>query len=349
MMLADLGFEVIKVERPGAGDETRGWGPPFNTDHLSAYYLSINRNKLSITLDLDAEVDRATLDQLISGADVVLDNFRTGTLERRGMGRDLMLSRHPRLIWCTVFGFEPTSDRPGYDFVVQAESGWMSVTGEPDGEPMKSGVALADVIAGKDATIAILAALIAQGEASGPLSSADRKLDVSLSHSAVAALVNVAQNVLVSGQDAQRWGNAHPNLVPYQLFRTADRDIVVAVGNDAQWRAACEALGLGLLAADEALRTNSGRLRHRETIVRAFATCLLRRDAEFWLGVLGAAGVPCGVVKSVREALASVAASPRTGIPPSAPGLIRRPPPRLDEHGPLIRSHGWDAFRLLAG
>ena len=348
MMLGDLGVEVIKVERPLVGDETRGWGPPFDAQHTSAYYLSVNRNKLDVTLDLDREPDRVTLNQLIEGADVVLDNYRSGVLERHGLDRSGLLSRHPRLIWCTVSGFGTHSDRPAYDFVVQAESGWMSVTGEPDGAPMKSGIALADVIAGKDAAIAILAALVARGRSSEPLSVEARSLDVSLSRSSVASLVNVAQNVLVSGVDAGRWGNAHPNLVPYQLFRAADRHIVVAVGSDAQWPAACRAIGLEMLALDQALATNAGRLQQRDRIVAAYADSLSRRDAGFWLGVLGAAGVPCGVVKTVREALRSVEASPSTGVEPSVPGSVRRAPPKLDEHGALIRSHGWDAFRRLA-
>ncbi|HRN54515.1 MAG TPA: CoA transferase, partial [Gemmatimonadaceae bacterium] len=241
MILGDLGADVVKIERPGTGDDTRGWGPPFDERGESAYYLSVNRNKLSVAADLARAADRALLAALIAEADVVLENFRPGTLERYGLGVREMLAAHPRLLWCTITGFGLASARPGYDFVVQAESGWMAITGEPAGAPMKVGVALADVLAGKDAAIQILAALA--GGRRGA-----RHLSVSLLHSATAALVNVAQNALVTGREAQRWGNAHPNLVPYQCFDAADRPMVIAVGNDAQWLGCARALGLDALA-----------------------------------------------------------------------------------------------------
>lgn len=336
MMLADLGADVIKIERPGTGDETRGYGPPFDERGESAYFLSINRGKLSVAADLTLEADRALLERLIAQADVVVDNFRPGTLERRGLGVDAMLARHPQLIWCTITGFGLEEPRAGYDFVVQAESGWMAITGDPDGSPMKIGVALADVLAGKDAAIAILAALVR--------APADRHLVVSLLHSATAALVNVAQNALITGRDAKRWGNAHPNLVPYQLFEAADRPIVIAVGADAQFGACARALGLDDLAADAALATNAGRLAARDRVVGAIAAAVRTRDAAHWLGTLSAAGVPCGVVKPVLEALREVSASPLTGVAPQAPGRVHLPPPTLDEHGALVRAEGWAAF-----
>ena len=348
MALGDLGADVIKVERPGDGDETRAWGPPFDERGEAAYYLSINRNKLGVALDLDTGRDREVLEHLIAGADVVIDNYRTGTLERRGLAPDRFLASHPALIWCTLTGFGRTSPRPGYDFVVQAECGWMSISGEPDGEPMKVGVALADVIAGKDATIAILGALAARTRASHHLPAATRRLFVSLAHSATAALVNVAQNALVSGQEARRWGNAHPNLVPYQLFRAADRHIVIAVGNDGQWRACCRALALTDLEGDTALATNPGRLAARARIVDALTRRLREHPAATWIAALEREGVPCGVVRGVREALADVDASPLSGVSPAIPGSVRLPPPRLDEHGTLIRRRGWDAFATLA-
>ena len=341
MMLADLGADVIKIERPGSGDETRGYGPPFDERGESAYFLSINRGKLSVAADLSLEADRALVEQLMAQADVVVDNFRPGMLERRGLGAEEMLARHPRLIWCTITGFGLEQPRAGYDFVVQAESGWMAITGDPEGSPMKIGVALADVLAGKDAAIAILAALVrtaktgsARNEspdgAAGPAAPvADRRLVISLLHSATAALVNVAQNALVTGRDAKRWGNAHPNLVPYQLFEAADRPIVIAVGADAQFGACARALGLDDLAADAALATNAGRLAARDRVVSAIAAAVRTRDAAHWLGALGAAGVPCGVVKPVLEALREVSASPLTGVAPQAPGSVRLPPPTL--------------------
>src|SRR5687768_9088931 len=211
MMLGDLGADVLKVERPGGGDETRGWGPPFDDRGESGYFISVNRNKKSLIADLNRPGDIDLLRFLAAEARVVVDNFRPGTLERRGLDPSELLDRHPRLIWCTITGFGPDSPRPGYDFVVQAERGWMSISGVPEGEPMKVGVALADVIAGKDATIAVLAALAARQRSRDPLPVATRRLFVSLAHSATAALVNVAQNSLVSGQEASRWGNAHPN------------------------------------------------------------------------------------------------------------------------------------------
>jgi len=345
MMLGDLGAQVIKVERPGSGDETRGWGPPFDKRGESAYYLSVNRNKRSVVADLDLEADRAMILELARGADVVVDNFRRGTLERRGIDPENLLSQQERLIWCTITGFGSRSDRIGYDLVVQAESGWMSITGEPEGDPLRVGVALADIIAGKDAAIAILGALAARGLQSGaPLALAQRRIRISLVHSATAALINVAQNSLVTGADAKRWGNQHPNLVPYQLFHAADRPMIVAVGTDAQWIACATALGLDELAIDTSLATNAGRLAARARIVGAISKRLAERDSREWIAILGAKGVPCGVVNSVLEALRNVETSPLTGIAPSVPGSVRLPPPRLDEHGHEIRRDGWRVF-----
>jgi len=339
MMLGDLGANVIKVERPGSGDETRGWGPPFDERGESAYYLSVNRNKKSLLADLDAPADRDLLRSLIGGARVVVDNFRPGTLERRGLDPVSFLTQEPSLIWCTITGFGPDSTRLGYDFVVQAERGWMAITGEERGGPMKSGVALADILAGKDATIAILAALAAPA-----LPPNRRRLFISLADSATAALINVAQNVLVSGLEASRYGNAHPNLVPYQLFDAADRPLVVAVGTDAQWRACSEALGLSDLAEDPALATNAGRLAARARIVARIQARLREQPAAHWMEVLSQAGVPSGVVNTVKEALAETDASPLYGVPPSVPGAIRLPPPTLGEHDREIRERGWGAF-----
>jgi len=343
MLLGDLGADVLKVERPGEGDETRAWGPPFDARGESAYYLSINRNKLGVTADLAREDDRTRLRTWMAGADVVVENFRAGTLERWGLGAREMLSAHPRLVWCTISGFGAGSRRPGYDFVVQAESGWMAITGAPDGEPMKAGVAIVDVFTGKDAALGVLAALVARGR--GPVPIERRHVLVSLAASAAAALVNVAQNVLVSGRDAARWGNAHANLVPYQLFHAADRPFVIAVGNDGQWRACAAALGLPELGADPRLATNPGRLAHRDELVAALAARVAARPAAEWIAVLDAAGVPAGVVKSVREALDEVDSSPLTGVAPSVSGSVRRPPPRLGEHDALVRAAGWEAFR----
>lgn len=344
MMLGDLGADVIKIERPGSGDETRGWGPPFDDRGESAYYLSVNRNKLSLAADLESPSDRAVLRDLMAQADVVVDNFRPATLERRELDPAQLMRSNPALVWCTITGFGPSSNRPGYDFVVQAESGWMAITGEPAGEPMKVGVALADVVAGKDAAVAILAALVARAR-----SGQGRRLSISLADSARAALVNVAQNALVSGHAARRWGNAHPNLVPYQLFRARDRAIVVAVGSDAQWRACARALGLDALAEDASLATNAGRLAQRERIVREFSHRLREGTAAEWQARLGQAGVPSGIVKEVLEVLAEVEGSALVGMPSSLSGGVRFPPPRLDEQGSVIRHRGWRVFNGTFG
>ena len=342
MLLGDMGASVIKVERPDGGDETRGWGPPFDARGESAYFLSVNRNKLGLTADLASDENVALLRELASRADVVVENFRPGALARRGLDAGVLLRENPRLVWCTITGFGPDSARPGYDFVVQAESGWMSVTGEPAGAPMKHGVALADVLAGKDAAIAILGALVARQR-----TGAGRHLHVSLEASAEAALINVAQNTLVSGRPPARWGNAHANLVPYQLFDAADRALVIAVGSDAQWSACVRALGLDALAGDEDLKTNVGRLAARERVVAAITARLRGATAASWIARLDAAGVPCGVVRTVAEVLAGVDASGLTGMPPSVPGTVRLAPPRLGEHSALIRERRWDAFGSL--
>ena len=339
MMLGDLGADVIKVERPGQGDETRGWGPPFDKSGSAAYYLAVNRNKLSIAADLRRERD--LMARLANEADVVVENFLPGALARAGLDARGLLAGNKRLIWCTVSGFGAASARPGYDFVVQAESGWMSITGEPDGAPMKSGVALADVIAGKDAAIAILAALAGVARAAD----VERHIVISLIDSARAALVNAAQGVLVSGEDARRWGNAHANLVPYQLFHARDRSIVIAVGGDTQWQACTRALGLTELAADAQLGDNRGRVIHRQRVVAALAGAVATRTAAECARALESAGVPCGLVKTVAESLAeSGLASATLGVAPATGGLARRPPPVLDQHGAAVRERGWGAF-----
>jgi crotonobetainyl-CoA:carnitine CoA-transferase CaiB-like acyl-CoA transferase len=346
MMLGDLGADVIKVERLGSGDDTRGWGPPFNEEGESAYYLSINRNKLSIELDLEKNEDRALIARLARDADVVVDNFRRGTLERRGLDPAVMLDEHPSLVWCTITGFGAHSGRPGYDFVAQAECGWMAITGEPSGQPMKVGVALADVVAGKDAAISILSALVGRGRG---MTASDRRIFISLGDSARAALVNVAQNVLVTGNDAARWGNAHPNLVPYQLFRASDRPFLIAVGSDAQWVNCAKALGLGDLAEDSELATNAGRLAQRERIINEFSSRVMTAPAEDWLAQLARAAVPAGIVKTVREVVSEVEASPLTGMPSSVGGGVRFRPPKLGEHTSVIRRRGWSVFGLMFG
>jgi crotonobetainyl-CoA:carnitine CoA-transferase CaiB-like acyl-CoA transferase len=338
MMLGDLGADVIKVERPGVGDDTRSWGGPTPLD--SAYFRSINRNKLSLAADFDVAVDRDLILRLIAAADVVVDNFLPGVLAKRGIDPNALLTKHPKLIWCTITGFGADNPRPGYDFVTQAEGGWMAITGEPNGEPLKVGVALADIVAGKDATIAILARLAGRGV--GELAS--RRVVISLMDSARAALVNIAQNAIESGKEPKRWGNAHPNIVPYQAFRASDQAIVIAVGSDSQWIALVKALGLADLANDRSLDRNPGRLAARERVVGRIAEVVAGKPAAHWMDVLEKAGVPSGIVKTVLQALEDTNASPIMGMPSSVGGAWRSAPPQLDEHGPSIRSKGWDVF-----
>ena len=339
MLLGDLGANVIKVERPGKGDETREWGPPFDERGQSAYYLSTNRNKLSLAADLSLIGDRELVLRLIRGADVVVENFLPGALGRLGIDAAAELSHNPRLVWCSITGFGTHSQRPGYDFVVQAESGWMAITGDPSGSPMKTGVALADVIAGKDAAIAVLAALVGRDRPG-----ASRHVVISLVDSARAVLMNVAQNALVSGDESKRWGNAHANLVPYQLFEARDRAIVIAVGSDAQWIACARALDLPELAADPSLATNRGRLARREYVVGEISRTVRTRSATEWLATFQRAGVPAGIVKNVLEVISETDASALTGMPSAIGGIVRFPPPKLDEQGVGIRGSGWDVF-----
>jgi crotonobetainyl-CoA:carnitine CoA-transferase CaiB-like acyl-CoA transferase len=339
MLLGDLGADVIKVERPGLGDESRTWGPPFDEEGRSAYYLSVNRNKLGLAIDFDSISDRVAVERLLVGADIVVDNFRPGTLERRGISPEAWCRQRPELVWCTITGFGLSVDRPGYDFVAQAEGGWMAITGEHDGEPMKVGVALADVIAGKDAAVAVLGAYVQRLR-----TERGARLAISLIDSARAALVNVAQNALVSGSDASRWGNAHPNLVPYQLFQADDKPVVVAVGTDAQWVACARALGLNHLADDAELATNAGRVANRARIVADFSERIAEQPADVWRTRLDKAGVPSGIVYSVLEALRQTNGSAVTGMPSSVGGVVRFAPPAIDEHGDIIRRRGWEAF-----
>jgi crotonobetainyl-CoA:carnitine CoA-transferase CaiB-like acyl-CoA transferase len=340
MMLGDLGADVIKVERPGVGDDTRSWGGPTPLD--SPYFRSINRNKLSLAADFDIAADRDLILKLVADADVVVDNFLPGVLKKRGLDADALLMKYPRLIWLTITGFGADNARPGYDFVTQAEGGWMAITGEPGGEPLKVGVALADIVAGKDAAIAILAQLAGRQAVRQPGS---RRIVISLMDSARAALVNIAQNAIDSGKEPTRWGNAHPNIVPYQAFHAADQPIVIAVGSDSQWASLVKALGLSDFANDRSLDRNPGRLAARERVVARIEELVRTRPAAHWIAALQKAGVPSGIVKSVLQALEDTKASPVMGMPSSVGGAWRLPPAKLDEQGQAIRERGWAVFQ----
>ncbi|MEU3663435.1 CoA transferase [Streptomyces sp. NPDC032940] len=299
MLLADLGAEVVKVERPGTGDDTRSWLPPADAHGTSTYFLGVNRNKRSVALDLTTDEGRGRARTLIARSDVVVENFRPGTMEKLGLGPEELLAADPRLVYCSVTGFGAGAGAalPGYDLLVQAVGGLMSVTGEPDGEPLKTGVALVDVVTGLHAVVGILAAL-RHRERTGR----GQHVEVSLLGSLLSAMANQSSGYVSAGVVPGRLGNAHPSIAPYETFPTADRPIALAVGNDRQFAALAALLGRPELADDARFRTNPDRVAHRGAL-RPLLTELLRtRTADHWAGVLPAAGVPAGPVNALDEA-----------------------------------------------
>jgi len=300
MVLGDLGAEVIKVERP-EGDDTRAWGPPWAADGTSTYFQSVNRNKRSVVLDLREDDDRALALRLIQRADVLIENFRPGAMERFGLGEAATRALNPRLVSCSVTGFGAGEGAalPGYDLLIQAVGGLMSITGQTDGQPTKVGVALVDVIAGLFATVAILAAL-AERERSG----LGQRAEVSLMGSLLAALVNQASGFLGAGAVPGRMGNRHPSIAPYESFDAADGEIVVAVGNDRQFAALCRELDTAALAADQRFATNAARVEHRTALSEALGPRFATRPREALAAALNSVGVPCGPVNDVRDAFA---------------------------------------------
>jgi crotonobetainyl-CoA:carnitine CoA-transferase CaiB-like acyl-CoA transferase len=343
MVLADLGADVVKVERPQGGDETRTWGPPFAAGE-AAYFLSVNRGKRSCALDLASERGRAIALELCAQADIVVENFKLGGAERLGVGYEQVRERNPGVVYCSITGFgserEPRG-RPGYDFVAQAETGMMSITGPRDGQPFKAGVAVVDVLTGLHAAAGVLGALHGGNGA---------RIEVPLLDSGLAGLVNVAQNALVTGVEPGRYGNAHPNIVPYQDFETGSGRIAVAAANDGLFRALCAAIGLVELSDHERFATNAGRVENRDELIPLLEARFGERSAEEWLPALDAAGVPCGKVRSVTDALGAAASSGRPATmrvehPAAGPlelvaspiwGAVdpasSRPPPLLGEH-----------------
>lgn len=351
MILGDLGADVIKVERPGTGDDTRQWGPPFVGED-AAYYLALNRNKRSITIDLATETGRRTACALADGADVVIENFRPGLMERFGLDYESLSERNPGLVFCSLLAFsdDESAARPGYDIIVQALSGLMSITGQRDGEPTKVGVALLDVVTGLYAAVGILAAVRERD-----LTGRGRRLAVSLFEASAAALVNQAANYLLGGVVPGPMGNEHPNIVPYQVFRSADRPFVIAAGNDRLFERTCEVLGRPDLAQDARFATNEARVRHRTTLVPLLQTTLEERPAAEWLALLEAEGVPCSPVRSLDEVFASPeGAATIQEVDDAARGIlrlvadpirlsgeqmpVRLPPPGLGEHTEEILS-----------
>jgi formyl-CoA transferase len=359
MFLGDLGAEVVKVEQPAVGDDTRGWGPPF-VGGESAYFLCVNRNKKSLALNLKSDQGMDLLRRLAKEADVLIENFRPGTMERLGLGEKDLRGLNPRLIYASLSGFGadgPMSDWPGYDLIVQAWGGLMSITGQPDGEPTKVGVAIIDIVAGLMLGKAIVAALFAR-ERLG----VGQKIDTSLLEAAVACLINAGSNYLVEGKIPQRWGNAHPSIVPYQSFKTADGYLVVGVASEGIWRRFCEAIGKTKLADDPRFAKNQNRVERREELIRILSDIFLSRDNRAWLKLLNDAEVPCAPVQTIdqvfdapqvlqREMLVEVehpTAGPvrMAGIPvklSATPASIRLPPPLLGQHSEEVLE-GWLAM-----
>jgi formyl-CoA transferase len=360
MMLGDMGAEIIKVEPPGTGDDTRGWGPPFAAGE-AAYFLGVNRNKRSITLNMAHATGQQVLRDLITNADVLVDNFKLGTLDKWGFTDDWFDKNAPRLVRCSITGYGssgPKAALPGYDFILQAESGLMSICGAPDGGPTKYGVAIVDVCTGMLACNSILAALNARHR-----TGKGQKVEVSLYESSLAMLVNVASNVLVSGKGGGRFGNGHPSIVPYTTYQAADAMIALAVGNDGQFARTAEVLGHPEWADDPRFKQNRARVENRATIDGLIEQALKQDTADNWLAKLKTAGVPCGKINSVAAALSdeqtqarrmvetiehsTIGALKMLGIPfkfSDTECSVQRAPPTLGQHtDDILRELGHDA------
>jgi crotonobetainyl-CoA:carnitine CoA-transferase CaiB-like acyl-CoA transferase len=340
MVLADLGADVTKVERPGSGDETRAWGPPYDEEGVATYFQSVNRGKRSVALDLRDGVARERALELIDDADVVIENFRPGVMDKLGLGCENLAARNPRLVYCSITGFGSGAgaELPGYDLLIQALGGLMSITGEPDGEPQKVGVALVDVVAGLFATVGILAALRYRDR-----TGTGQRVDVDLLSSLLAALTNQASAFTVAGVVAGRMGNAHPSIAPYELFATADREIVLAVGNDRQFRSLAEVVGAPALADDRRFATNESRVVHRAELKEALEERLTTRPRAEWVAALGDAGVPAGEVNDIAAAFAlaeRIGLEPIVEVPRGDGAGVRLPrnPIRLSETPVRYRS-----------
>ncbi len=348
MVLGDMGARVIKIEQPRKGDDTRAWGPPF-VQGESAYFMSANRNKESVTLDFKKPEGRAILDALIARADVVVENFRPGTLDRLGLGYPDVHARHPRLVYCSISGFGhtgPRRDEPGYDAVMQGEGGLMSVTGDADGPPFRLGVAIADIVAGLWAAQGITLALLAREKTGG-----GQHVDIGMLDGVTALLSYQASFYLTAGVVPQRMGNRHPTIVPYETFPASDGEFVLAVGNDDLWRRFCSVIGLDALRDDARFATNRARVEHRDELKPLIDERLRARPRADWIASLTAAGVPCGSVRSIAEVLADPQIAAREMVVPvehavlgpmrslgvpvklsETPGRVRSAPPALGQH-----------------
>ena len=349
MMLGDLGADVIKVEVPGRGDDTRHWGPPFAEGGESAYFISANRNKRSLSLDLKSPQGLQILKDLIRQGDVLVDNFKAGTLERLGLDYTAMQALRPGLIYCTITGYGysgPYRDRPGYDFMAQALGGIMSITGPEQGDPVRVGVAITDIMTGIFASNAIMAALFAR-ERTGD----GQRIDMSLLDSQVATLSYVASNYLISGQPPQRFGNGHPNIVPYQSFEASDKHIAFAAGNDLQWEKFCLAVGQEDWITDDRFSTNSQRVKNRAVIIPLLDELFLSKNAAEWIALCEQVGIPAAPINSVEDVFQNPQVQARQRVihtdHPTAgniplvasplniltdPPTVRYPPPLLGQH-----------------
>ena len=352
MLLADMGARVIKVEQPGKGDDTRAWGPPF-LEGESAYFMSINRNKESVTLDFKHPDGRAVLDRLIQKADVLVENFRPGTLAKLGLDYQSLSSQYPRLVYCSISGFGQTGPRraePGYDAVIQAEGGLMSITGAADGPPFRLGVAIADIVSGIFAAYGVSMALHARQRTGH-----GQEVDLAMLDAVTALLTYQAGNYFASGNVPQRLGNRHPSIAPYETFAAADGDFVIAVGNDELWKKFCAVTGLDTHPQIDRFATNRQRVSEYDTLRPIVAGALLAQTRDCWIEKLTAAGVPCGSVRNLEEVFRdaqvraremvafvehqTVGALEVLGIPvklSGTPGSVRIPPPRLGEHTDAI-------------
>jgi crotonobetainyl-CoA:carnitine CoA-transferase CaiB-like acyl-CoA transferase len=356
MVLADLGADVIKVEHPDRGDDTRHWGPPF-AGGQSAYFLSINRNKRSITADLKNKEDLERIKQFACKADVLIENFRRGTLSRLGMDYSSVKLLNPALVYCSITGFGPGKEenQPGYDFLVQARAGLMAITGHPGGKPTKVGVAVADIACGLYAANAILAALYRRNS-----TGQGTWIEVPLFESEVSWLANRAQEYLVSGEDFGRMGNAHPSIVPYETFVAADKPLAIAVGNDRQFAAFCRALGREDLAQDDRFATNPQRVANRKQLVPILQLEISKRPAAEWIETIRESGVPCGPVNELADVFSDphlVSSGMLQDVNHPTAGLmkmlaspvlvhgerlpIRRPPPLLGQHNDELSAENW--------
>lgn len=347
-ILADLGAEVIKVERPKIGDETRHWAPPAFSDDTSAYYATINRNKKSLTVDINTTVGQTIIKQLAADSDIVVENFKVGGLKKYGLDYDSLKQSNPRLIYASLTGFGqtgPDAERPGYDYIIQGLSGLMSITGPSDGEPHKVGVAVVDLFAGLQLTIGIQAALLARQN-----TGRGQQVDVALLDSALALLANVGMNYLASGDVPPRLGNQHPNIVPYQVFvAKGNQHFILACGNDQQFSKLCDVLNVNW-QKDQRFATNPARVAHRELLCDWLVDKFAQQSREYWLEVLHQTGIPSGAIHNVAEALAMPQVQAREmivdfaaqGSPVRAlgnpiklsasPVTYRSPPPKLSEH-----------------